>query len=114
MEAAATPTPRNLTVPLAAWLRRLGFTVLEQGGVRPTALGATWVDAQGVFSFIYVYSATGATAHLEHFHDNGYTHTLVALHQVRRLREARFLLLNNVAYDQARQAALAAGTLQPA
>jgi hypothetical protein len=39
--------PHNLTVALAAWLRKMGFTVLEQSGVEPTALEASWRAPDG-------------------------------------------------------------------
>lgn len=110
--------PRNLTVTLAAWLRRLGFAVLEQGGLAPTGLEASWRAPDGLlYQASYSYAPERATFQL--LSSPGHAATaatykgLVLRAEVNRLREVRFLLLSNTFYAEARQAALAAGTLRP-
>ena len=117
-QPAPPPGPRNLTVPLAGWLRRMGFLVQEQGGVVPTALQATWRAPDELLyqvSYAFEPHVGGIFQLLAH------TDNLVVVHRglvhkanVHRLREARFLLLSNIFYATARQQALDAGTLQPA
>ena len=112
--------PRNLTVLLATWLRKMGFLVLEQGGVQPTALEATWRGPDDLlYQVSYAYSpAQGGIFQLLAFTGRGIAAAdyrgLVHKAEVNRPREVRFLLLSNIFYREARQAALAAGTLLPA
>jgi hypothetical protein len=107
--------PRNLTVPLGAWLRRLGFRVLEHGGAAPTGLAATWAVGVGTgYGVTYLYSATqGGLLRLTRHTPALPERVLVDTAVVRRLREARLLLLTSVFYRADRREALAAGTLQP-
>lgn len=109
--------PRNLTLALAAWLRKMGFTVLEQGGVAPTALEATWCAPDGLrYQVSYVFAAQGTfqlLAYPGHAATAATYKGLVHRAEINRLREARFLLLSNTFYREARQAALDAGTLLP-
>ena len=119
--------PRNLTVPLAAWLRKMGFTVLEQGGTVPTALAAAWKPflARWTYELTYCFrpGLTGIvrltkTTPNDWAHLSGYFQkdvaVLVELAEVNRLREVRLLLLSNFSYAEARAIELAAGTLKPA
>ncbi|MGI4835077.1 MAG: hypothetical protein ACRYFK_16615 [Janthinobacterium lividum] len=111
--------PRNLTVPLGQWLRKMGFTVLEQGEPSaPTALEATWRCPAGLLyqvSYAYtpsagVFQLLAFTSHLATAKDyRGLVHKA----EINRLREARFLLTSNVFYAEARRQALKAGTLLP-
>ena len=115
----AAPGPRNLTAELAAWLRRLGFTVLEQGSPVPTALQATWRALDGqLYQVSYACEASAGIFQLLAYSGQGARPTdytpLVFKAEINRFREARFLLLSNLFYKAARQAALDAGTLQPA
>ena len=112
--------PRNLTSLLATWLRKMGFTVLEQGGVVPTAFEATWRAPDGLLfqaSYAHVPAGPGVFQLLA-YEGQGLVATayrgLVHKAEINRLREARFLLLSNVFYAEARRQALAAGTLLPA
>ena len=110
--------PRNLTALLAQWLRRMGFLVQELGGVEPTALAATWRAPDGLLyeaSYAFV-PASGGVFQLLGRLDNALLphYGLVHKAEINRLREARFLLLSNVFYAEARRQALAGGALQPA
>lgn len=114
--------PRNLADTLGAWLQRLGFEVAREENYRLTHVEATWTDAQG----------QRFTVRYTHYHPAGQPHTalfslyaraagatgsgqcLISATHVRRAGEVRLMLLANHFYKQARQAALAAGTLQPA
>lgn len=109
---AGAQGPRNVAVPLAAWLRRLGFSVREHGGAAPTGLEATWAfGPHAVYAVSYAFDA--ASGGLLRISRN--RHQLqVAGADVRRLREARYLLLSCRDYAADREAALAAGALQPA
>lgn len=118
---ATTPAkgPHNLAAELAAWLRKMGFTVLEQGGVVPTALEATWRAPDGLlYQASYTFTVAGGVfqllAYTSHLSPAADYRGLVHKAEVNRLREARFLLTSNVFYAEARKAALLAGTLQPA
>ncbi|MGI4762518.1 MAG: hypothetical protein ACRYF0_17535 [Janthinobacterium lividum] len=108
--------PRNLTVLLAAWLRRMGFVVLEQGGMESTALEASWRAPDGLlFQASYHFTpAAGGTFQLLASVPPAPTRGLVHQAEVNRPREVRFLLLSNTFYREARQHALDAGTLLPA
>ena len=116
--APAGPGPRNLAAPLAQWLRRMGFLVMEQGGAAPTALAATWRAPDGLlYEASYAFTPVeGGIFQLLARLDNALLphYGLVRKAEVNRLREARFLLLSNVFYAEARKAALSAGTLLPA
>ena len=102
--------PRNLTVPLAAWLRRMGFTVIEQGGAAPTALDAVWMQAPGT-GYQLTYLAHGGVLRLLRHSPAQPNQVLVESANVQRLREARLLLCSSTYYADSRRAALAAGTL---
>jgi hypothetical protein len=112
-------SPRNLTLSLAIWLRRMGFTVLEQGGIAPTALEATWRSNDGwLYQVSYAYAPQGSgifqlLAYQSHLSPAADYRGLVHKAEVNRIREARFLLLSNVFYAEARKAALTTGTLKP-
>ena len=112
--------PRNLTSPLAAWLRKMGFTVLEQGGVAPDALEATWRAPDGLLyqvTYAHVPQGPGVFQLLAYEGRGSLAQEyrgLVHKAEINRLREARFLLLSNVFYADARRQALAAGSLVPA
>ena len=113
--------PRNLAHTLRKWLERLRFEVAQEDNYRLTHVQGTWTDAAGqLYTALYV-----------HYHPEGQPHTaLFSLHvrpagapssqclisatHVRRGREARMMLLANDHYKKSRQAALAAGVLQPA
>ncbi|WP_310397302.1 hypothetical protein [Hymenobacter sp.] len=110
MEAPAPARgPRNLAAPLAAWLRTLGFTATEYG----TTVAAHWVGAGGEhFQFDYAWAGgptPAATCRLrvlytgQHLFDTCFT-----AQKIRRLKEARLLLLGNVRYANARLLALSA------
>jgi hypothetical protein len=115
--------PRNLALPVAAWLRRLGFEVQEQQTLVLTLVTARWYDLPRVhgFQFVYTHFHPDWKPHLAycslHLHGAGYPpagQCLLADTHVKRLREVRFLLLSNMRYAAARQAALDAGILLPA
>jgi hypothetical protein len=121
---AKLPTgPRNLAVPLAAWLRRLGFTALESepAGTHLTQLTAQWHSPLGHFKVEYMHCHPPQAPAWAGFRllwrepkPFSLTRELVSMANVNRLKEARVLLLSNKCYDTARQAALLAGTLLPA
>ncbi|WP_375418159.1 hypothetical protein [uncultured Hymenobacter sp.] len=115
---AAPKGPHNLAGPLAAWLRRMGFLVTEQGGVAPTSLEAAWRGPDDTLyrvSYAFVPGEGGIFQLLGQLDARGMMHAgLVHKAQVNRQREARFLLLSNVYYAEARRAALASGALLPA
>jgi hypothetical protein len=125
MEAHVTtrPGPPNLAIEVAAWLRRLGFTVLEQQSPALTLVTARW-DAAGQFQgfeFVYSHFHPPLGRHIAYctltLHGPSLPFTgqcLLADTLVARLREVRFLLLSNIRYATARQAALDAGVLLPA
>jgi hypothetical protein len=105
---------RNITLLLATWLRKLGFTVVEQGGLVPTSLVATWLSLRYYrYELHYVFNPTGGVLRLVHSAGAQYGEVLIDGATVHRLREARFLLRSSVRYDFDRQAALAAGKLYP-
>jgi hypothetical protein len=127
MEPLSTPLPqpvpatRNLVVPLAQWLRTMGFAVLEHGWPAPTSLTATWQapaagpQAGACYTLDYCFVAGASALRLvrttaAHPH---HVDKLVDGAWVRRLREARYLLLSCQHYSLDRARALAAGTLQP-
>jgi hypothetical protein len=112
--------PRNLAVTLYHWLRRLGFAVQQQQTDVLTQLHATWADGQGLlFTATYAHHHPEGQAHTGLFSlfvraADGQSQCLVSATHIRRGGEARLLLLANHFYKNSRQAALAAGVLQPA
>ena len=105
---------RNITLLLAVWLRKMGFTVVEHGGLVPTALTATWLSLRRFrYELNYVFAPTGGVLRLVHSAGPQAYEVLIDGATVHRLREARYLLLSSVRYDFDRQAALAASTLRP-
>ncbi len=102
---AAPKGPRNLAAPLAAWLRTLGFTATEQ--YQGTTLAAHWLSSRGErFELDYTWVAgpsPDATCRLR-VSRAGQLHyeTLFTAQRVRRLKEARLLLLGNVCLHNAR------------
>jgi hypothetical protein len=105
---------RNITLLLAVWLRKMGFTVVEHGGLVPTALTATWLSLRHYrYELHYVYAPTGGVLRLVHAAGSQYAEVLIDGATVHRIREARFLLNSSVRYDFDRRAARAAGKLQP-
>jgi len=105
---------RNITLLLAVWLRKMGFTVVEQGGLVPTALTATWLSVRHFrYELHYVFNPRGGVLRLVHSAGFQYAEVLIDGATVHRIREARFLLLSSVRYDFDRKASLAAGKLKP-
>lgn len=99
--------PRNLAVPLAAWLRTQGFTATERAQPRFATVEAHWLGPAGErFELTYTW-ATGpvpeATCRLRVLYaGQAQFETLFTPQQVRRLQEARLLLLRCVRYANAR------------
>jgi len=105
--AEAPKGPRNLTAPLAAWLRTQGFTVTEQTQVHCAAVGGHWLGPLGErFQLTYFWQSgplPDATCWLEvSYPGQAQAERLFAPQHVRRLREARLLLTNCVRYANAR------------
>jgi hypothetical protein len=99
--------PRNLVIPIAAWLRTQGFTTTEQQPDPTFALvTAHWVGSQGErFQLDYTW-ASGAFAEsncrLRVYYPGQLTpEVLFTAQQVRRLKDVRLLLLGNRRYDAA-------------
>lgn len=126
MEPLPTPSAapagfRNLTVPLAAWLRKMGFTVTEHGWPAPTALTATWTEPASVagpggvrYTLDYCFVAGAGALRLVRTPapaPGAQLHVLVEGAWVGRLKEARYLLLSSQSYQLSRQRALAASAL---
>lgn len=105
---------RNITLLLAVWLRKMGFTVVEHGGLVPTALTATWLSLYPHrYELSYVFAPTGGVLRLvQHTSFQAYE-VLIDGALVHRIREARYLLCSSVRYYFDRKAALAAGKLRP-
>ena len=104
---------RNITLLLAVWLRRMGFTVVEQGGLVPTALSAHWVSPSfHWYKLDYVFAPTGGVLRLVHYAIPHDFDVLIDGATVHRLREARFLLMSCVRYDFDRKTAKAAGSIK--
>lgn len=98
--------PRDLSAPLAAWLRAQGFTAVEQARSVSATVAAHWHGPQGErFQFDYSWVSgpvPGATCWLSvQYPGQLQPETLFTGQQVRRLREARQLLLGNVRYANA-------------
>ena len=104
--ASAPSGPRNLTVPLAAWLRTLGFTATEQHYATMATLAAHWIGPRGErFELGYIWSArphTDATCQLQVRWPGREAENLCGSQRVHRLKEVRSLLLGNVRYHNAR------------
>ncbi|WP_201979289.1 hypothetical protein [Hymenobacter rubidus] len=103
----ASKGPRDLSAPLAAWLRTQGFVATEQ--VRPTmaTVAAHWLGPQGErFQLEYAWVSgpvPSATCWLTvQYPGQPRPETLFTGQLVRRLREARQLLLGSVRYANAR------------
>jgi len=105
---AAPRPPRNLTVPLAAWLRTQGFTATEQQpSLAFASVAAHWLGPSGErFELDYHWSGgrfPDATCRLQVRYPGQVTpEPLVTAQRVRRLKEARLLLTSNVRYANAR------------
>lgn len=107
MEERASYHPRNLAAPLAAWLRTQGFTATEYG----TTVAAHWVGSRGEhFQLDYTWVGgplAEATCCLRVLYvGTSLFETLFTAQRVRRLKEARLLLLGNVRYANARRLAV--------
>ncbi|WP_201980407.1 hypothetical protein [Hymenobacter rubidus] len=99
--------PRDLSAPLAAWLRAQGFTAVEQARPTTATVAAHWLGPQGErFQLDYTWLSgpvPSATCWLRvHYPGQPQPETLFTGQQVRRLREARQLLLGCVRYANAR------------
>lgn len=111
-EDSARPGARNLSAPLAAWLRSQGWTALEQApaGQPMATVAAHWLSPAGArFELDYTWAplagaAPVATCRLRVLAPGtALFRELFTAQYVYRLREARTLLLNCVAYATARQ-----------
>lgn len=104
---AAPQGPRNLALPLVAWLRTQGFTAAEQVLPIYAAVSAHWASPAGEH-FLLEYSwvagpAPDATCQLKVLYPGRAAfEVLFTPQKVRRLREVRLLLLGNVRYANAR------------
>ena len=111
MEAQATPQPqgpRNLAPYVAAWLRKLGFTVLEREYPAIVTVEAQWTAPNGKQFYLsyYWYPAPHYKAVLElcmYQAGASLPLDLIRGQHVRRLKEVRQLLLNDTDYRDARQ-----------
>jgi hypothetical protein len=97
--------PRNLTVPLATWLRTKGFTATERVQSQFATVEAHWLGPMNDrYEFTYTWTAgpePDATCQLTVYWQ-GLPEKLFTAQRVRRLREARLLLTNCVRYANAR------------
>ena len=96
--------PRNLAAPLAAWLRKQGFTAAEYHG---TTVVAHWTGSRGErFQLDYDWvggESPDATCRLRVRHAGQSLYDILFTAQkVRRLEDARRLLTGNVCYYNAR------------
>jgi hypothetical protein len=107
-----TPAPRgdrDLSAPLAAWLRTQDFIALERAHADFVAVAASWLSPRhDRFELEYIWQRVPdghaeATCRLRvcYAHEWDFT-TLFTAQRVRRLSEARLLLLGNVRYANAR------------
>ncbi|MDB5268022.1 MAG: hypothetical protein JWP58_1062 [Hymenobacter sp.] len=115
-QAPNQPAPRgdrDLSVPLATWLRTQGFTALERAQADFVTVAASWHSPRhDRFELDYTWQRTPA-GHAEatcrlrvcYAAEWDFT-TLFTAQRVRRLSEARLLLLGNVRYANARTLAL--------
>jgi hypothetical protein len=115
--AEAPKGPRNLTAPLAAWLRTQGFTVTEQTQPQCAVVGAHWLGQLGErFQLTYFWQCgplPDATCWLEvRYPGQAHAEVLFTPQHVRRLRDARLLLTNCVRYHNARLLARIAADFQ--
>ena len=106
---AAPRGDRDLSAPLAAWLRTQGFTALERAQPGFVTVAATWLSPRlDRFELTYTWQRTPAgpaeaSCHLRVcYADEWELTTLFTAQRVRRLKEARLLLLGNVRYANAR------------
>ena len=106
---AAPRGDRDLSAPLAAWLRTQGFEALERAQTDFVTVSATWLSPRhDRFELAYTWQRTAA-GHAEatcclrvcYAAEWDFT-TLFTAQRVRRLSEARLLLLGNVRYANAR------------
>lgn len=102
----APKAPRNLAVPIAAFLREQGFTVTErQYGEAMATVAASWYGPRGDrFELAYIWSSgrcASATIQLQARWPGQAAENLFGSQQVRRLRDVRLLLLGNVRYASA-------------
>lgn len=106
---AAPSGPRNLTVQVAAWLRGLGFAAREADHGTIATVEANWLTPEGHrFDYYYQWSAEKAIVSLTLCYASELrAMDLVAGQHVRRLREARRLLLDDEHYRAERQLARA-------
>lgn len=112
----ASKGPRNLAAPLAAWLRTQGFTATEY--YQGTTVAAHWVGSRGEhFQLDYTWvngPVPDATCRLRVLYaGSSLFETLFSAQRVRRLKEARLLLLGNVRYANARLLAAPASIQAP-
>jgi hypothetical protein len=102
----APKPPRNLTAPIAAWLRTQGFEATEQAGDEQATLTAIWTGPRGErFGVSYLWSPRydGTVLSLQvAYPGQTQTEMLIAAQQVRRLRDLHLLLLGNLRYANAR------------
>lgn len=99
--------PRNLASQVAASLRELGFTATEHTHPGAVTVLAYWLGPQQErFELTYAWQsgpAPSATAWLTvRYPGQPQAEALVAPQHIRRLREARQLLLSNVRFANAR------------
>ncbi|MGI4866134.1 MAG: hypothetical protein ACRYFZ_19575 [Janthinobacterium lividum] len=111
--------PRNLTAPLAAWLRTQGFTVTEQTQPQCAAVGAHWLGPRGErFQLTYLWQngpLPDATCWLEvRYPGQAHAEVLFTPQHVRRLKEARQLVNGCVRLYNARLLASLAAPLPTA
>jgi hypothetical protein len=104
---SAPQGPRNLAVPLAAWLRQQCFTATEQFHATLATIAAHRVAIGGErFELTYTWAlgpVPDATCTLRVLYPSSvWVETLFTAQRVRRLKEVRLLLLGNVRYHNAR------------
>lgn len=105
----AQPGDRDLSAPLAAWLRTQGFEALERALPGFVTVAATWTSPRrDCFELAYTWQLQPA-GHAEAscrlrvcYAAEWDVTTLFTAQRVRRLSEARLLLLGNVRYASAR------------
>jgi hypothetical protein len=100
--------PCSLTAPFAAWLRTQGWTATEYGqGISLAGFAAHWVGSRGErFELDYAWCqkpSPEATCRLRVLYPGATLfQQLFTAQYVRRVREARTVLCNCVAYANAR------------
>ena len=99
--------PRNLTAPLAAWLRTQGFVATEQVLATLATVRAHWVAIGGErYELTYTWAAgpvPDATCALRVLYPQSVrAETLFTAQRVRKLKEARLLVSNCVRLANAR------------